>query len=144
MNQRLALLLAGTLTAFMLVLMGGVAATMLLRAPAPAEAQVAPAPVQPPAQPVVAPPLVARLTPDQATRIAQTTLPRTRLTRAPELVNYNGAVAYEVILDRGTVYVDANSGAVLANSATQTTTRVNEHRGEKDRHGDDDEEDDDD
>jgi hypothetical protein len=31
----------------------------------------------------------------------------------PELVDYQGIVAYEVILNTGLIYVDANSGQVL-------------------------------
>lgn len=153
MNQRLAFLLAGTLTAFMVVLMGGVAMTVLVRAfgPAPTSVQTEFLPANPASavaatsQESSAQSVAARLTPEQATRIAQTTLPRTRLSRTPELVNYNGTVAYEVVLDRGTIYVDANSGTVLSsatNSAAQT--RGSERRSEKERHDDQDEEDDDD
>jgi hypothetical protein len=35
--------------------------------------------------------------------------------RQPELVRFEGSVAYEVGFTRGVVYVDANSGAVLYN-----------------------------
>ena len=31
----------------------------------------------------------------------------------PELINYNGTAAYEVLLDSGTTYIDANLGAIL-------------------------------
>lgn len=153
MNQRLAFLLAGTLTAFMVVLMGGVAMTVLVRAfvPAPTSVQTEFLPTNPaPAvaatsQESIAPLVAARLTPEQATRIAQTTLPRTHLSRTPELVNYNGTVAYEVVLDRGTIYVDANLGTVLS-SATNPAAQTggSERRNEKERHDDHDEEDDDD
>ena len=36
----------------------------------------------------------------------------------PELINYNGTAAYEVLLDSGTIYVDANLGAILNPVAT--------------------------
>ena len=32
---------------------------------------------------------------------------------SPELVNYNGTVAYEVLLDSGATYIDASVGTVL-------------------------------
>jgi hypothetical protein len=37
--------------------------------------------------------------------------------RAPELVRFEGKVAYEIGFTRGVVYVDANTGAVLYNGA---------------------------
>ncbi|WP_129630606.1 PepSY domain-containing protein [Candidatus Oscillochloris fontis] len=39
------------------------------------------------------------------------------LVKAPELVSYQGVAAYEVTLDKGVVYVDAQSGTVLLNQA---------------------------
>jgi uncharacterized membrane protein YkoI len=39
------------------------------------------------------------------------------LQKTPDLVNYQGTPAYEVVLDKGSVYVDAQSGAVLWNGA---------------------------
>ena len=53
---------------------------------------------------------------DQAVAIALNSMRGAKLIHAPELVNYQGQVAYEVQLDRGTVYVDANSGRVLTAS----------------------------
>ncbi|MBI3362531.1 MAG: PepSY domain-containing protein, partial [Chloroflexi bacterium] len=55
---------------------------------------------------------------DQAALIALTAAPGAKLTRGPELVKFQGIVAYEVMLDRGTVYVDATTGQVLYNGAT--------------------------
>jgi uncharacterized membrane protein YkoI len=43
--------------------------------------------------------------------------PGAALLKAPELVNYQGTPAYEVSLDKGLVYVDAQSGKVLLNGA---------------------------
>ena len=58
---------------------------------------------------------------------------------SPELVNYNGTVAYEVLLDSGATYIDASVGTVLNPVAT------NDYRAERfddddyeDKHHDDD------
>jgi hypothetical protein len=40
------------------------------------------------------------------------------LVRAPELVLFQGQVAYEVVFKHGSIYVDANSGRVLFNGTT--------------------------
>jgi uncharacterized membrane protein YkoI len=57
---------------------------------------------------------------DTAARIALRAARGATLTRAPELVSFQGVAAYEVTLDRGTIYVDANSGQVLSNGAAVT------------------------
>jgi uncharacterized membrane protein YkoI len=54
---------------------------------------------------------------EQAQGLALAAAPGATLARPVELVSYQGAPAYEVILDRGTLYIDAQSGAVLANGA---------------------------
>jgi len=41
----------------------------------------------------------------------------------PELVSYEGTPAYEVRLDRGLIYLDAQSGAVLHNGAVPAAQR---------------------
>lgn len=56
-------------------------------------------------------------TPDQAQASALAAAPGSRVTATPELVSYEGTPAYEVRLDRGLIYVDAQSGAVLYNNA---------------------------
>ncbi|MFN3706308.1 MAG: hypothetical protein ACK4WM_10005 [Thermoflexales bacterium] len=71
--------------------------------------RVQPAPAQP--QPVIQ----AALTPQRALEIALITAPGTVAQRMPELVDFQGVVAYEVLLNAGTMYVDANSGAILYN-----------------------------
>ncbi len=40
------------------------------------------------------------------------------MVRAPELVLFQGQVAYEVVFKFGSIYVDANSGQVLFNGTT--------------------------
>ncbi len=57
------------------------------------------------------------VSPQRALEIALAAAPGTVAQRAPELVNFQGSVAYEVALNAGLVYVDANSGAVLYNGA---------------------------
>ncbi len=53
----------------------------------------------------------------RALEIAQASAPGAVAQRLPELVNFQGAIAYEVAFNTGMVYVDANSGAVLYNGA---------------------------
>ncbi|WP_413500412.1 PepSY domain-containing protein [Psychrobacter maritimus] len=55
----------------------------------------------------------AMLTSDQAIALAKQNLPNATLQATPELVNYNGAVAYEVRLDTNTTYIDASLGSIL-------------------------------
>ena len=56
---------------------------------------------------------LAALTATQATALAQQDAPNSVLQASPELVNYNGTVAYEVLLDSGATYIDASVGTVL-------------------------------
>lgn len=62
--------------------------------------------------PAKTPPL-AVISAKQATTIAQQDAPYSVLQAQPELVNYDGTVAYEVLLDSGTTYIDASVGRVL-------------------------------
>ena len=91
-------------------------------APAPAvPAPVAPAPAAP--APVYA------VSPEQAQAIAQANAQGATLIRPPELVRLQGVPAYEVIFDRGAIYVDAQTGAILANTistGTQAANAINE------------------
>jgi len=89
---------------------------------APAPAPAAPAPAAPPA-PVYA------VSPEQAQAIAQANAQGATLIRAPELVRLQGVPAYEVVFDRGAIYVDAQTGAILANTistGTQVANAINE------------------
>jgi len=74
--------------------------------PAPA---AAPARAAQPAQPAIA------LSTETARNIAITASNYATLIREPELVRFEGKVAYEVGFTRGVVYVDAATGAVLFN-----------------------------
>lgn len=137
MKQRTAILIAAALTAFMLAVSFAIvfairsqtSAQNVLAAPAPADGaplaaeQVSnPVPqVQaiPTAKPLpTAVPQAKILTSDRAARIALAALPGSTLTKPPELVNYQGKMAYEVALTAGFVYVDAFSGKVLASAAS--------------------------
>jgi len=56
--------------------------------------------------------------PEQAVAIALAAVPGAVLTKPAELVSFQDTPSYEVTLDKGVVYVDANTGKVLYNSAT--------------------------
>lgn len=86
-----------------------------------APAPVAPAPVAPapetsaPVAPAPASPTYA-ISIRQAQEIAIANAGGATLIRAPELVSLQGTPAYEVVFDRGAIYIDAQTGAVLASS----------------------------
>ena len=175
MNQKFAFLVSGVLTAFVLVIGGGLAGRLSQSAAAPAPVaaatQSAPAPSIDPASQVIAQlqdrevayqqlidqanqrlaamnqqlavaqaaqaaqaartraaapaapaPAAAQsaapqitLSPDAARDIAVQAANFATMIRAPELVRFEGKVAYEVGFTRGVIYVDANTGAVLYN-----------------------------
>jgi hypothetical protein len=77
-------------------------------APAARAAASAPAPTQPAAPQIT-------LSPDSARDIAVQAANFATMIRTPELVRFEGKVAYEIGFTRGVVYVDANTGAVLFN-----------------------------
>ena len=56
---------------------------------------------------------LAALSAAQATELAKQESPNSILQATPELINYNGTAAYEVLLDSGATYIDANFGAIL-------------------------------
>ena len=80
-------------------------------------AQAAPARTSAPAASMPAQPAAPQITlsPDSARDIAVQAANFATMIRAPELVRFEGKVAYEVGFTRGVVYVDANTGAVLYN-----------------------------
>jgi uncharacterized membrane protein YkoI len=59
------------------------------------------------------------LSAEAARNIAITAANFATMIREPELVRFEGKVAYEVGFTRGVVYVDANTGAVLYNGTQQ-------------------------
>jgi uncharacterized membrane protein YkoI len=62
-------------------------------------------------------PSVTSITPDMAVTIALKAVPGATLIGQPQLLTYQNKLAYQVTLNRGLVYVDANSGQILSNSA---------------------------
>lgn len=91
-----------------------------------------------------APPPPTYLSAERAAQIAALVAPGASLARTPELVNFQGAVAFEVVLDAGTLYIDATSGQVLFNGVPTMVAASGgggggdggEHEGE-DEEGDD-------
>lgn len=78
---------------------------------AAAQAQTAPAAPASNSAPGVA------ISAQRALEIAQASTPGAVAQRLPELVSFQGVIAYEVAFNTGMVYVDANTGAVLYNGA---------------------------
>ena len=90
---------------------------------------------------------LAALSAAQATALAKQESPNSILQATPELINYNGTAAYEVLLDSGTTYIDANLGAVLNPVSSSVVTsdyraegfdEDDDHDDDKDKHRDDD------
>lgn len=92
---------------------------------------------------------LAALSAAQATVLAKKDTPDAILQATPELINYNGTAAYEVLLDSGTTYIDANLGAILnpvASSVVSSDYRAegyddddhDDDYKDKDKHHDDD------
>ena len=92
---------------------------------------------------------LATLSAAQATALAKQDTPDAILQATPELINYNGTAAYEVLLDSGTTYIDANLGAILnpvASSVVSSDYRAegyddddhDDDYKDKDKHHDDD------
>ena len=82
---------------------------------------------------------LATLSAAQATALAKQDTPDAILQATPELINYNGTAAYEVLLDSGATYIDANLGAVLNPVVTNNDYVENDDHDSKDKHHDDDE-----
>ena len=109
------------------------AAAQVAQQAAPARASAAPA-----AAPAAAPQIT--LSSDAARDIAVRAANFATMIRTPELVRFEGKVAYEVGFTRGVVYVDANTGAVLFNgtqgkggsgqATSQSASSGGEHEGE--------------
>ncbi|HEU5102608.1 MAG TPA: PepSY domain-containing protein [Roseiflexaceae bacterium] len=94
--------------------------------------QQPPAPVAQPGQAAIESQLSApgyAVSPESAIAIALGGAPGAALNRAPELVRFQGVAAYEVLLDRGAVYVDANSGQILYDGATGAVASGGEREG---------------
>jgi uncharacterized membrane protein YkoI len=143
MSQRIALTVSVGLTAFVLVFIGAAihigrqaqsaaanptldpqlvaqlqareAAYQAMIAQANSQYQAtAPASTSTPAQ---EPTVTYPISPELAASIALSVAPGSSLVQNPVLISFQGAVAYEVTLNTGRVYVDANSGQILFNGA---------------------------
>ena len=79
---------------------------------------------------------LATLSAAQATALAKKDTPDAILQAIPELINYNGTAAYEVLLDSGATYIDANLGAVLNPIVTNNDYVENDDHDSKDKHAD--------
>ena len=86
----------------------GVQASAASQQPAQPEPTAPPAPSKQPSYAV---------SPQSAEDLAVRAAPGSSLMSTPTLVNFQGTAAYEVLLDNGPVYIDANTGAVLYNGA---------------------------
>jgi hypothetical protein len=102
MAQKSRLLIAGLISAFVLFIVGGAIAAPGLRRAGPESGAAAAA--------------QGGISGDRALVLAIKLVPGSIPTRDAELVNFQGTPAYEVVLNSGTVYVDAQTGAVLASS----------------------------
>lgn len=138
LNQRTALMIAAALTAGLLVLIGSVTRHISLGG-SESEPVAAPEVVAAASQPTAAPSASPSApTPEQAAPAQEYPVspeqaiwqavavapPQAQVLRAPELVDLQGTVAYEVPFDSGNVYVDATTGQVLASSIPTGTARV--------------------
>ncbi len=131
--NRTALLISAVITAFVLVLTGGIVARMAAAPAAAAQEQAVSLPVQGPveaAAPAVdtvvveaaAPAVVNEIDAQTAARLALAYARGAKLLRWPELVDLQGVRAYEVVLDQGTIYLDAATGTMLYDGRPTTTT----------------------
>ena len=90
---------------------------------------------------------LAALSAAQATELAKQESPNSILQATPELINYNGTAAYEVLLDSGATYIDANLGSILNPVSSSVVTsdyraegfdEEDDHDDDEDKHRDDD------
>jgi uncharacterized membrane protein YkoI len=61
------------------------------------------------------------ISPELAAYIALSAAPGSYLVKTPELVSFQGTVAYEVTLNSGRIYVGANNGQILSNGAVSNS-----------------------
>ncbi len=148
MSQKTLVLIAGALTAFVLVIVGGVSAKVASASAASpatdasvssaawsqreaeyqnliqqanqqlqdAYARLSAMGPQATATSIPNGPKVV-FTPAEAAGVALDAVPGSKLKRTPELVEYEGTLAYEVHTTAGLFYIDADTGAILYNGA---------------------------
>ena len=105
--------------------------------PPPTTAPPAPVPTDPPAAPTYA------VSAERAGQLARAVVPGATLRGPPDLVSYQDVPAYEVLLDQGTIYIDATTGRVLYNNALASRIQAapqpaRDHESEEHEHGGDD------
>ena len=88
------------------------------------------------------PSALAALSAAQATELAKQESPNSILQATPELISYNGTAAYEVLLDSGATYIDANLGSILnpvatSNDYVESYDYDDDDDDHKDKHHDD-------
>ena len=133
MTQRVTLALSAALAAFIIVVMGALGAYLLRGAVnQPAFASQSRTSAQAPSFPQQFQDSGSgsgyAVSADDAAHIALSSVPGSTLLQQPRLVNLNGVVAYEVALNQGYIYVDANSGQVIYNGANGTQSRPRHRR----------------
>ncbi len=171
MSQKALVLIAGALTAFVLVIVGGVSARVASAsasaAPAPTDASVSSASwsqreaeyqnliqqanqqlqdayarlaaSSPKAEATSVPTGPTYVfTPAEAAGVALQAVPGSKLTRTPDLVDYQGTVAYEVHTTAGLFYIDADTGAILYNGAASSSYSASAPSGSSSYHESDD------
>ena len=126
--QQTTLLISTALTAFLLIVLGGIIAvfTQQLAVVANPTTTSVIVPVSTNGAPVQGATaetgeFAVALSPEDAHRLARAQAPTTMLSSIPELVSFEGMIAYEVVFDQGKVYIDANNGHVLYNSISTVT-----------------------
>jgi uncharacterized membrane protein YkoI len=128
MKRRTALMIAAALTAFVLVLLGAVAGQLIAQrgdtaqAAGPESGATQPQPAAAPSDTPQSEPVSPERAIQQALAVAP---PNAQPLRAPELVDLQGTVAYEVPFADGNVYIDATTGQVLSSSLP--TRRRDDH-----------------
>lgn len=120
LHQRVVLLLAVAMMTVILMLIAGITASQSHQhrtvVPLPTAVDGASRPTAQAAAPT--PVLGYGIAAEQAITMALHAVPEATLLRPPKLVSFQGVAAYEVLLNRGAVYVDAQQGSVLYNSAS--------------------------
>jgi hypothetical protein len=83
-----------------------------------------------------APSAAGQVSADAAVQSALSLVPGAQLLNTPELVNFEGTPAYEVVLDAGTVYVDAASGQPIDAISARQRNRQQFEQQEHEEHED--------
>ncbi|MFD1245298.1 hypothetical protein [Paralysiella testudinis] len=133
-----ALWVCALISAFALIFLGGVVAA--LQQPSNTDT-AAPAVTQATLPAASSAPATA-LSAAQALDVARQALPGAQFLQPPQLVDFDGIVAYEISADRGLIYIDANKRQVLSapgqpmaqpNPANQQYVREHDEHEESER-----------